>query len=103
ATEGGSKAVEAGARQFTEVSESFRGIAGLVGTSTEAAREIELSTKQQATAVDQVTVAVASVAQASRETEAGAVQTLQTAGELMSLAEELALLIRDERRALARD
>jgi CHASE3 domain sensor protein len=96
ATESGSKAVEAGTRQFSEVAVSFRGISGLVSTSTEAAREIELSTKQQATAVDQVTVAVTNVAQATRETEAGANQTLQTAGELTSLARDLARVIRNQ-------
>ncbi len=48
----------------------FQQISGLVATTTEAAREIELSTKQQTTAVEQVNVAIANVAQASRETEA---------------------------------
>ena len=51
-------------------------------TTTEAAREIELSTKQQATAVEQVNVAIANVAQATRETEASSSQTLQTASQL---------------------
>ena len=46
-TEGGSKAVDAGARQFSEVATAFRQIVGLVGTTTEAAREIQLSPKQQ--------------------------------------------------------
>ncbi len=94
ATEGGSKAVETGTSQFSEVAGAFHGIAALVGTSREAAREIELSTQQQATAVDQVTVAVAGVAQASREGESGSAQILQTAGELSALASELARVIR---------
>jgi methyl-accepting chemotaxis protein len=102
ATEGGAKAVEAGTRQFTEVATAFQGISSLVGTSTEAAREIELSTKQQATAVDQVTVAVSNVAQATRETEASANQTLQTAGELTSLAGDLARIIHARELSLAR-
>ncbi|HTB22549.1 MAG TPA: CHASE3 domain-containing protein [bacterium] len=102
ATEGGAKAVEAGTRQFSEVAASFQGISSMVSTSTEAAREIELSTKQQATAVDQVTVAVSNVAQATRETEASANQTLQTAGELTALAGELARLIQAQDRALVR-
>ena len=41
-----------------------------MATTTDAAREIELSTKQQSTAVEQVNVAIANVAQATRETEA---------------------------------
>jgi methyl-accepting chemotaxis protein len=58
-------------------------------TTTEAAREIELSTKQQSTAVEQVNLAVANVAQASRETESSSGQTLQTASQLAGLSREL--------------
>jgi len=94
ATEGGAKAVEAGTRQFIEVASSFQQIRGLVKTSTEAAREIELSTKQQSTAVEQVNVAIANVAQATRETEASSSQTLQTAIQLSGLSKELARLIK---------
>jgi CHASE3 domain sensor protein len=61
ATETGSKAVDAGARQFRDVAAAFKQIANLV-TTTNAAREIELSTKQQATAVEQVNLAIANVA-----------------------------------------
>ena len=57
ATETGSKAVDAGSRQFGEVASAFKQIAGLVAATTDAAREIELSTKQQSTAVEQVNVA----------------------------------------------
>lgn len=96
ATEGGAKAAEAGSRQFGEVSAAFKNISGLVGTSTEAAREIELSTKQQATAVEQVNVAISNVAQATRETESSATQTLQTAVELTTLAKDLARLVQTQ-------
>ena len=44
ATETGSKAVDAGSRQFGDVATAFKQIAGLVTATTEAAREIELST-----------------------------------------------------------
>jgi methyl-accepting chemotaxis protein len=93
ATEGGSKAVDLGARQFAEVTAALKQITELLGTTTEAAREIELSTKQQATAVAQVNVAVSNVAQASKETEVSANQTLQTAGQLAGLSRELTRLI----------
>ena len=76
ATETGSKAVDAGSRQFGDVATVFKEIAQMVATTTEAAREIELSTKQQATAVEQVNMAIASVAQATKETEASAGQTI---------------------------
>jgi methyl-accepting chemotaxis protein len=93
ATEGGTKAVDVGARQFGEVATALMQISGLVGTTTEAAREIELSTKQQSTAVEQVNSAIASVAQATRETEASSTQTLQTATQLTGLSRELTRLI----------
>ncbi|HEY2393381.1 MAG TPA: CHASE3 domain-containing protein [Candidatus Angelobacter sp.] len=93
ATEGGTKAVDLGARQFAEVTTALKQITSLLGTTTEAAREIGLSTKQQATAVEQVNVAIASVATATRETETGLSQTLQTATQLTGLSRELTRLI----------
>lgn len=96
ATESGAKAVDAGARQFTEVAVAFKQIAGLVGTTTEAAREIELSTKQQATAAEQVRIAVTDVAQATQETETSSTQTLQTASQLAGLSMDLRRLIQPQ-------
>jgi methyl-accepting chemotaxis protein len=96
ATETGSKTVESGSRQFGEVATSLRQISGLVTTTTEAAREIELSTQQQSTAVEQVNVAIANVAQASKETEAGSTQTLQTASQLAVISRDLLRLVRAE-------
>jgi methyl-accepting chemotaxis protein len=93
ATESGTKAVDAGTRQFGDVTASFRQIASLVGTTTEAAREIELSTKQQATAVEQVNVAISNAAQATKENEASSNQTLQTATQLADLSRDLVKLI----------
>jgi methyl-accepting chemotaxis protein len=93
ATESGAKAVDAGARQFAEVAAAIAHIAGLVQTTTEAAREIELSTKQQATAVEQVNLAIANVAQATRESEASSGQTLQTASQLAEMSRGLARLV----------
>jgi len=93
ATETGSKAVDAGSRQFAAVADAFQQIAGLVATTTDAAREIELSTKQQATAVEQVNVAVADVAEATRATEASSAQTSQTASQLAGLSTDLLRLV----------
>jgi methyl-accepting chemotaxis protein len=95
-TEGGTKAVEAGAQQFLEVAIAFKHIVSLVGTTTEATREIELSTKQQSTAVAQVNMAVSNVAQAARETEVSSTQTLQTATELTKLSRDLMRLIQPQ-------
>ena len=99
ATEVGTKAVDAGAKQFADVTSAFGQIAGLVGTTTEAAREIELSTKQQTTAVEQVNIAISNVAQATNETEASSNQTLQTATQLSGLSRELLQLIQQQQAA----
>lgn len=97
ATETGSKAVDAGSQQFGDVATAFKSIARLVTTTTEAAREIELSTKQQSTAVEQVNIAIASVAQAAKESEVSTGQTLQTAAQLAGLSGDLLKLV--QRRA----
>jgi methyl-accepting chemotaxis protein len=93
ATETGSKAVDAGSRQFGDVASAFKQISGLVSTATDAAREIELSTKQQSTAVEQVNIAIASVTQASMETETSAGQTLQTVSQMATLSKDLLRII----------
>ncbi len=93
ATEGGTKAADAGTREFSEVANSLNQITAMVATATEAAREIELSTKQQATAVEQVNSAVANVAQVSKETETSTTQALQTASELAALSRNLSRLV----------
>jgi CHASE3 domain sensor protein len=92
-TETGSKAVDAGARQFAEVASAFEAIAGRVVTTSDAAKEIGLSTKQQASAVEQVTAAISSVSEASRQTESSTEQTLQTAAELASLSRDLVRMV----------
>jgi methyl-accepting chemotaxis protein len=96
ATEGGSKAVDVGARAFGEVTNSLNQITRMLGTTTEAAREIELSTKQQTTAVEQVNGAVNNVAQVSKEAEASTAQALQTASQLANLSRDLSKLIRSQ-------
>ena len=93
ATETGSKAVDAGTRQFGDVASIFKQIANLLTATTDAAREIELSTKQQASAVEQVNTAIASVTQASVETETSAGQTLQTVSQMAILSKNLMRII----------
>jgi methyl-accepting chemotaxis protein len=93
ATEIGSKAVDAGNDQFSAAASAFGEISELATTTTEAAQEIELSTKQQTTAVEQVNVAISYAAQTTIEAEASATQTLQTASQLANLAADLATLV----------
>lgn len=96
ATETGSKAVDAGTRDFSDLAISLSQMVSLAGTASEAAREIELSTKQQSTAVEQVNGAVANVAQVSREAESSTTQAMQTASELATLSRRLTQLIKHE-------
>lgn len=93
ATEIGSKSVDAGSAQFEGVADQFEQIVDLVRSTTEAAREIELSTKQQTVAVEQVNFAVGNIARSTRESEAGAGQTLATASQLAELSNRLRRLI----------
>lgn len=93
ATEAGSKGVDSSAATVGDMATSFSQIASLIATASDAAREIELSTKQQASAVEQVNVAITNVAQATRETEASATQTLQTSGQLTKLSTELIQIV----------
>jgi methyl-accepting chemotaxis protein len=93
ATENYSKAVEAGVREFVEVAASFKQITVLISTASEAAREIELSTRQQTSAVEQVKTGASDVVQAAHENETSSRQMLQTSSELAGLSRELAQMI----------
>jgi hypothetical protein len=67
---------------------SFKPIVRLVATTLEAAREIELSAKPQASTVEQGNVASANVAHATTEPEASSTQTRQTATLLAGLSKQ---------------
>ena len=89
ATEDGSKAVASSAQQFNDVAGNFRHIAELVRANLDVAREIEMSTQQQTTAVEQVNTAILEVAHTARQTETSSSQTLQTATRLIELSQQL--------------
>jgi methyl-accepting chemotaxis protein len=89
ATEDGSKAVQSSAKQFGDVAGSFRRIAELVRSNLDVAREIEMSTQQQTTAVEQVNTAIQEVAETARQAETSSTQTLQTANQLAQLSRQL--------------
>src|SRR5262249_39419504 len=95
-TEGGSKAADAAAKQITDVAAAFGKISEAVVVTTQASKEIELSTKQQTSAVEQVDVAVAGVAQAAKDTEVSTSQTLLAASQLAKLSKDLTRLIRSD-------
>ena len=58
--------------------------------------------KQQATAVEQVNVAMTNVSQATKETEVSTSQTLRTASELSHLSRELLRIVQPQVEASAR-
>jgi methyl-accepting chemotaxis protein len=93
ATEDGSKAVQGSTQQFSEVAGSFRRIAELVRSNLDVAREIEMSTQQQTTAVEQVNTAILEVAETARQSEASSDLTLRTATRLIQLSQQLNALI----------
>jgi len=93
ATEDGSKAVQNGTRQFAEVAGTFRRIAELTGANLDVARQIELSTQQQTSAVEQVSAAIQQVAVTAKQTEVSSSQTLQTSTHLIQLSRQLAALV----------
>jgi methyl-accepting chemotaxis protein len=92
-TEATAKSTDVGVQQFANVSVSFNQITALVRATTDAAREIELSTKQQASAVEQVNTGATDVAQGARETEIAAAQMLETVSQLTALSRDLSRLI----------
>lgn len=93
ATEGTSKAVEAGTHEVSEVASAFSRFAELAETAAQAAQEIELSTKQQSSAVDQVHTAVSEVSKGAKELEAAWTQTVQTSSQLSTVSRDLSRLI----------
>jgi methyl-accepting chemotaxis protein len=78
------------------MAQAFRQITSLVAATSDAAREIELSTKQQSTAVEQVNIAIANVAQTTKESETGSRQTLETVSQLSGLSKDLLRLVRTQ-------
>jgi methyl-accepting chemotaxis protein len=96
ATQDGSKAVDAGTQEFGEVAVAFSQIVELVASTADASVEIELSTKQQTLAVEQVNLVVAEVARSAKEAEVCLTQTLITASQLASLSGDLARLVHAE-------
>lgn len=99
ATESGAKSVTAAAGHLEGITANFERISQVVERNLEAAREIELSTNQQTTAVEQVHVAMAEVSQVARESDVSARQMLETATLLTRVSGELLRLVRPRQEA----
>jgi len=89
ATEQGSKAVEAGVRQSTDAGEAIRALTQSIKESAQAAILIATSARQQLTGMDQMTVAMENIDQASAETAASTRQAESAAQNLNELGQQL--------------
>lgn len=93
ATETGGAAVLDGTKAFNGVTRSFADIHALVDETRDRGREIELSTKQQATAIEQIHAAARGVSEATQEHVVASRETLRTAAELQKLSADLHRLV----------
>ncbi|MEV6848021.1 methyl-accepting chemotaxis protein [Actinoplanes sp. NPDC051411] len=92
-TGSGARAVDAAAEECGHVTASLRRVAELVSSASDAGRDIELSSRQQSSAVEQINIAVGEAARATRETEAAAAHTRKTAAHLSSLSQDLRQIV----------
>src|SRR5882724_6584171 len=97
ATEQGSKAVDAGARQSAEAGEAIRSLADSITEAAQAATQIAASSQQQLAGTDQVGQAMESIKQASAQNAAGAKQTETAAHNLQELGQKLKQLVEQYR------
>jgi methyl-accepting chemotaxis protein len=92
-TEDGTKAVDEGFNLFGVVTETIGEIVNQAESTSSAAREIELISRQQTTSVEQVSAALNDINQSAKQTEDSANQTLTTVKELVNVATELNKII----------
>ncbi len=95
-TEEGTKGVDAASTLVGNISEALKNILHMVNETTEAAREIKLSTQQQTTASEQMAETIAEVRDVATQVAASAEETAQSIAELTSLTERLKDLAEDE-------
>jgi len=93
ATEQGTKAVEAGARQTVAAGESIESLAGSVIDAAQAATQIAASSQQQQVGVDQVAAAMESIKQASVQNVSSAQQLELAARNVSDLGQRLKQLV----------
>ena len=93
ATEQGSKAVEAGVKQSSEVRESIRLLTDSIGEAAQAATQIAASSQQQMVGMDQVALAMENIKQASVQNVAGTRQAETAAHNLHELGQKLGSMI----------
>jgi len=93
-TEDGTKAVDEGVKLFGDVTHAFQVILSQLGETSSASREIELTTRQQTTSVEQVATALNDINMAAKQTEESSIQTLESTKILLSASEELQKMVK---------
>jgi len=96
AAEAGSSRAQEGARVIHQVAETMRGLAGALGDSAKAARDIAQVAQQQESGFEQVMKAVNEIYLASEETAASTRQVADEAKSLDELAARLKKSVRQE-------
>jgi CHASE3 domain sensor protein len=92
-TGSGDRVLDNAAEECGRAAASLRRIAELVSSVNDTGRDIELSTKQQSSAVEQINAAAAEAARTTRENEAAAAHTRKTAAHLSSLSRDLRQIV----------
>ncbi len=93
ATEQGGKAVDSGVKQSADAGESIRVLAEGVTASAQASMQIAASTNEQLIGMDQVTLAMENIKQASEQNVAGIRQAESAAQNLHELGQSLKHLV----------
>jgi len=97
ATEQGSKAVKAGAKQSAEAGDAIKSLADIIIEAAQAATQIAASSQQQLAGTDQVAAAMESIKQASMQNAAGTKQAEAAARNLHELGQKLRRLVEQYR------
>ncbi|MBF0289257.1 MAG: methyl-accepting chemotaxis protein [SAR324 cluster bacterium] len=92
-TEDGTKAVDTGVAMFHQLSEAINTIVQYAESTSSVAREIELTTRQQTTSVQQVSETLDNISIATKQTEQGSNNILETTQRLVDIAKDLQKLI----------
>jgi len=93
AAEQGSKAVDTGVRQVNQSGEAIRSLAESIVAAAQAATQITASTQEQLIGIDQVTIAIQNILQASKQNATGSQQAEAGAKTLNQLGQNLKALV----------
>ncbi|MHB1843757.1 MAG: methyl-accepting chemotaxis protein [Deltaproteobacteria bacterium] len=92
-TEEGAKKADAAVRQAEQAGTNIRDLAQAIQATSQAARQIAASSRQQSIGIDQIVLAFKHISQATTESVAGSRQTEASASALKELSERLRQLV----------